>query len=53
MIRSCATSHAGASIAFVASRRVNFDTPPLKVCCMATKVAIQRLVESAELAKGR
>lgn len=34
MVRACGASHSGVSIPFVASRRVNFDSPPLKGLCM-------------------
>jgi hypothetical protein len=53
MILARAIDVSGAFVPFGAAHRVYFDTPPLKGCCMATLVAIQRLVENESLADGR
>jgi hypothetical protein len=53
MIRVRATDVYGASIPFGASHRVYFDTPPLKGSCMATLVAIWRLIENESLREVR
>lgn len=46
MVHAREANHSVVSIPCVASRRVNFDTPPLKGCCTGTWVPVRELVES-------
>ena len=52
MIRAHAVDLSGISIAVVASRRVNFDTPPLKGRCGAPGALVVYLTESLLITKS-